>query len=516
MVEEPGKPDEYVVDRPGMTAEEICAEFPPHRCGTKHSYNRLALLRGLILEAHQEGEPRERKNVRGFWYERLFYTFGTVLAEPLDDANRATIDAQLNEAWRELIEGGYLTYVDLNIYSERERMYRVQVREDSPYPTCIVIVEKDSYYDKLQDISDTFEISFCSTRGQNSRAAAMSWVKQLQRLGIDTMQAFTVFSFTDLDPEGWHIPVGFVNHLGAAGVWDVELIRVGVLPGQIGESVLEHQAVLYSLAAKTALARKAKQTKYDNFVRETGGVFNSAGQPVRVEMNVYSAAQIRDKILRSLAEHIEGFPYQVRPLKDTLESEQDKVWSDYWEGCEEDVNEVYQPYYDAIEEERQALEIARIEASKDELAEIAGLQDRIDEVRDQIREKTVDVSEKEWALKGLVSLIDIWANDSRQEIASCIKDYPSEDDLVARIEQNGGWRSWAEELRIEIVGPEALVEAANRHRRLDWNPDQTERGAVRDWIADVVDDEAVFGCPAGPSDEPRELIEQALSGKWSE
>jgi len=58
----------------------------------------------------------------------------------------------------------------------------VAVTRDSPYPTSVVLVEKESFFGALYDIANTYEMSFIATGGQNSRCAAMAYVEQLKRL----------------------------------------------------------------------------------------------------------------------------------------------------------------------------------------------------------------------------------------------------------------------------------------------------------------------------------------------
>jgi hypothetical protein len=134
------------VIRQGMSRERMIAHFPPpSRGGAGLDFDRKGLIKAVIYEAYQEvvndGIERDRGNIRSFWYERIMHTLIKVMGEQGDEKNIKSIDSSINAAWEELVEGGYVTYKRLNLYSEKERGYKIEVVEDSPYPTTIVVVQ---------------------------------------------------------------------------------------------------------------------------------------------------------------------------------------------------------------------------------------------------------------------------------------------------------------------------------------------------------------------------------------
>ena len=136
--------DEYVIEREGMTRDEIREAFPPHWNSKTHgmTFERKKLIKAVIQEAYQEAQETgiiERMNVRGFWYKRLLYTLRTVAG---DTGTQDAIDSTINEAWGELVEARLITYNEMGIYSDKSKEYHVAVKEKSPYPTVVVLVEK--------------------------------------------------------------------------------------------------------------------------------------------------------------------------------------------------------------------------------------------------------------------------------------------------------------------------------------------------------------------------------------
>lgn len=518
--EERGGVTEFQVDREGMTRAEICEVLPPYRPTDKVDYNRTDLIKAIIYEAYREaeaGKDRQRKNVRGFWYERLMYTLGTVMGEPLDADNRNSIDTTINKAWGDLVEDGWLTYDDLNIYSEKEDQYHVAVLEDSPYPTAFVLVEKASLYEVLHDLADTYEIGFCCTGGQNSRAAAMAYVSKIERLGVDLTQPFTVFSFTDFDPEGWDIPLSFVDHLRLKIPGDIRLVRLGILREQLGQSVIQRQAIPYSLEAGSKSARKAKRSKYERFVEETnGGLYitdrHGDETPARVELDIYNDEQIRGKIIDGLSKHIESFPYQIRPLKEEISDRYDPAWQTLTQDVSDRVDGAYDPYHDAIREAQERLEVERAQRAPDARAKKRELYQRIQELDSIIERETADIDLKARRLSELEGRLREEARTEYEGLVWSLQnwDIPAPEDLIRHVEKNGGWKNWVDELEIENLANGAIAEAARQHRRFSWQPRYTEVRQIQNWIEERLGNEAPYLDPDGPETPPEMLIEQTL------
>lgn len=519
-VEKIGGVDEYFVDRPGMTREQLVAAFPAHWNSARYGmdFNRTELIKAIILEAYQEaqdGFEREPRNVRGFWYERLLYTLRTVMQ---DGGKQNSINCAINAAWGDLVESGTITYAGMSIRSAKSKEYHVAVRPDSPYPSSVVLVEKEDFFEPLRDIADTYEIAFVATGGQNSRCAAMEYVEQLRRTGVDLRQPFTVYSFCDFDPEGWRIPEIFIEHLCIKIAAPIRLVRLGILAEQISDSVLRYQATAYEPDAETDAAKKAAETKYRNFVEETGGIFMpDTGEPARIEIDMYKAAQIRERILEGLAERIDGFSYQVRAVKGWIVNEYE---SGDWEPEDpgDALDEVYDPYYEAIDERRSQID-EEAEARAPEAR--AALRELLQNYWAQRRPLDAEVAEATADLEKQKQILGLLENNLKalydQEHALLLgmpnvesAEFRNPQEAFAHIEDNGGWREWMEQQQIEIVQPGALTEAAQRHGRYIWQPEWAERESIREWMADYLIAEVSYDDPDGPDQSPEEMIREAL------
>lgn len=537
----PDGKDIYVVDREGMSREEIVAAFPPHWNSKQQGmdFNRTELIKAIIAEAYDEaqsGYERDRKNVRGFWYERLLYTLRTVMG---DDSGQDSIDTTLNRVWGDLVESGRVTYAGMNIYSKKSKEYHIAVKEHSPYATSVVLVEKESFFEPLHDLADIYGISFVATGGQNSRCAAMEYVEQLRRKGIDLSQTFTVYSFCDFDPEGWDIPLKFIEHLQIKITNPVQLVRLGVLKEQISDSILHYQASPYAPAnAKSARARKGAQTKYENFIAEAGGIFMpGTDTPARVELDIYTGEQIRERIIEGLARHLDGFQYQVNKLKEEIEKgfhyahdsalkslmdewdwkqdpnprlaeigdEIDKLKREMAKRTAEEDDDLGDLHIQKVEIERerqerirkleerfereQALLKQRYERYAEEVeARIANrripLYERTGELENIKLEKTTDLRSQISALRREESDIDDieHANWKRQRGLyedEIFQQFANAGDVIISIERNGGWRNWLAEVEIEEVN---LEEAGRERETIAWEPTWSDKTNIREWL----------------------------------
>jgi len=514
-VEKIGGVDEYFVDRPGMAREQIVAAFPPHWNSRRYGmdFNRTELVKALILEAYQEaqnGFERELRNVRGFWYERLLYTLRTVMQ---DDGPQKSINHAINEAWGELVESGAITYAGMSIRSAKSRQYHVAVNPDSPYPRCVVLVEKEDFFEPLRDIADTYEIAFVASGGQNSRCAAMEYVDQLERMGVSLGQPFTVLSFCDFDPEGWRIPEVFIEHLRVKIDAPIHLVRLGVLKEQIGQSVIQYQATAYEPDAKTDAAQKGVETKYENFAEETGGIYMpDTGEPARIEIDMYEAAQIRERILEGLAQHIDGFPYQVRELKDSIRGLYDSAWRAFVAGIYDDVEVTYEPYFDAIDAERQELEQAKAHRAPHVRQRMRELHRELAACEARVREATADLDAQQGVLRSLRGKLTEDKQNEANKLIEWVQDVGCDgpDEVIARIESNGGWQHWAEEHLDHTVTGEWLADDARHHRRFSWALQYDDRRWLTNWLAQRIQNTTVEAFAEGPDKTPEEMIREAL------
>lgn len=506
------------VIRQGMSRDELIAHFPPRpsEAGRGIRYNRSELCRAILYEAYREtqaGAIRERENVRGFWYERFMYTLRNVMGET---ATQNSLDGTINAAWKALVEGGWMTYADLNIYSEKERGYRIRVVPDSPYPTVVVLVEKESFFEALCDLADVYEISFVAAGGQASRAAAMQYVKTIQETGIDLARSFTVFSMADFDPEGWDIPEQFVKHMQTGGITgEIELIRLGVLRHQLGESVGPFVDVYTEPSGDNASAKKAKRTKWENWAAITGGIMaiDGAGNrlPGRVELNIYSPRQIRERIIAGLCERLDGFAFQVRALRESVRQGHAAALDGYRDQLEQQVDDRYEPYYEAIQQAIDDLKAQAAQRVENELRRIEELRAEIEALEAQAAAKVADLNASKTSLDTLRYELETEAAEEVAELWETAEASPAAEALVMGVESNGGWRHFADQVGIDDrLTATHLARCGQRGEPVTWSPSWYAQQSVNLWAYGMVD--CVWNAPDGPDESPAVLIQQALQG----
>lgn len=513
---DPTGEDEYVVDRPGATREEIMAMFPPTAKDAAEGkiYNRAALTRAVILEARDEGIERSRKNVRGFWYERLLHTIGTIMGESLTGGNLESINQTVAGAWKQLTESGDVTYYELNLHSANEKLYHIAVKKDSPYPRSIVIAEKEGWFDSLHDLVDAFGMSFCCTRGKPSRAAVLAYVRQLRQIGIDVSGGpFTIYSFCDFDPEGWTIPINFADMLRIDGdVQEVNIVRIGVLREHISDNLLKYQGSPYPMDQKSDRAKKGTQTKWNNFVEATGGLYMPGTDiPARVELDPYSAEQVRERILRGLAAHIDGFEYQVEGLELALEQQHSKWENGLDYRAQDAVDRLLEPYQNAVDEQMDRLRVARAGIGPSLQRQIKVHHEELERLHLALRKQI-----KDSGIHGEIEVLRDWTENVRDVSISWTGEQKSLEELRENITDNGGWRGWAEELDLQIIDADILVKRARAHRGFSYETTVGDDGKIFEWIDDECDmwPEAWVEGPDPFTDlDPDALVELIVDGR---
>ena len=520
---EAGGVTEVEIIREGMSRQEIVAAFPPStRFGSELDFCRKDLVKAVIYEEYLEvvehGQVRDKDNIRGFWYSHLMHTLLTVMGESGGDDNINSIGSTINGAWKDLVEGGFVTYSAMNIHSEKDDYYNVSVAKDSPYPRVIVMVEKASLYDALHDLADIYEISFCCTGGQSSRAAAMQYVSELERLGVDLTEEFTVFSFCDFDPEGWIIPESFVSHLRLKISGPIQLVRVGLTRQQLGDSTIQYQAVPYSLDAKSEKDRRAKRTKWDNFAAASGGLLipdpDGSGDliPGRVELNIYTWEQIRERIIDGLCAHLDGFGYQVRALRRAIELGYDTAGQTMGDEIRNEAENVFEPYRSALAEAQRNLYRAKAERTREEDGRITELYEEMRQLEKDKLAKTSDLDEVTGRLSALddrltdmteMAITDVWW------AVDCDK---SASDLIRSIEQGKGWREFAAELGINggLTRQDLAASGRRKHGPVEWKPDRTDQEDIDDWVYEELDPS--WPDVVGPTQTPEAMVQEALGG----
>ena len=492
------------VVREGMTREEIIEAFPRGRGPGEHEYNRAELCRAIIYEAYREvveqGVWRERGNIRSFWYERFMYVLRTVMR---DKASQNSLDVTINQAWGELVEEGWVTYDVLNLYSEKEDAYTVAAQLDSPYPTAIVLVEKAAFFDDLHDLANVYEISFCAAGGQSSRAAAMAYVKKLETLAIDTDQTFTVYSMMDCDPQGWDIPKQFCNHLRIAGVVNVELVRLGILKEQLGDTV-SRVASVYPLGRRGSKEYKQKLSLAERWAEEAGGGIWLDGQPGRVELNIYRPSQLRELIVEGLCQHLDGFAYQVRGLTMAITRGETNAWKSAGAELRAEIDELYESYYEAISEKENQIDEEIAGRTEDEDRRIRELYRAIRNLEAVKKEKTEDLGRQKDALDCLHDRLREMESNAFSQARDNSTCETTASDLIRQMGNNDDWSQLADECGVGRLTKTDLVRFAERRAPVRWWPSREEQEAIDEWVARQL--EITYGDPYAPAGSPEDWI----------
>ena len=260
--------------REGMEKDEIETFFPAPPAARKKgaTFNLALLVRSIIYEAYKkEGTTLEEGNVRNFWYTHLKVVITKVLGLSESDS----VVSCLNKAWGDLINSGLVTYEGMNVVGGKETS-RTSIVKNSPFSNLIVAVEKQDYFDHFSWIPRLFNCTLITAGGQPSRSVARAFIRQLADLGVDLDQEFFMCVASDLDPAGYYIQDAFRKQFEAAiefygGEGHVTIRRLFVRRDQVTEALLKSEAMPCRDSARTEAAKKAENTKWEYFVKETGG-----------------------------------------------------------------------------------------------------------------------------------------------------------------------------------------------------------------------------------------------------
>jgi hypothetical protein len=300
----------------------------------------------------------------------------------------------------------------------------------------------------------------------------------------------------------------------------INLVRLGLLKEQLGESVIKHQASPYSLEAKTKASRKGKITKYERFVAETGGLFITDHKgdevPARVELNIYIPQQIRERILEGLTKDLDGFAYQVRVLQDQIEEQYDPAWNDISDELYNEVRKVYSPYLEAVEDAKNEIDLSIAEKTIQEDKEISDLYDRIRILEEVKAEKTSDLTPNRKVLETAEARLHDEIDENTTKVEHNQNDIPTANDLIKHIESNGGWVSWANECGLELLSGDDIAMYARKHSSISYIPDYEEIQSIKDWIYEQIKEEVDYSLAYnfGPSEEPEDMIKRLVGEEW--
>lgn len=286
-----GKMDTEIVTY-GMERDEVEKFFPPVSATSPYTFNLVGIVRSILFEAflNKDTNVLTDGNVRGFWYTHLIHMIESVLGLGETDTVKSTI----NKSWEDLIVSGLVTYEGMKIKSGKSGFTHSTVK-DSPFANLLIAVEKEDKFDVLTWIPKLFNCTLITAGGQPSRSNARKFILDLRdKARVDLDQQFYMCVVSDLDPAGYYIQNSFVHQLEKAieyygGSGKIEIRRLFVRKDQVTEVLLNHDAVPCYDKAESVGARKAENTKWENFCQVTdGGVYKKVSREVALSLGAIS------------------------------------------------------------------------------------------------------------------------------------------------------------------------------------------------------------------------------------
>ena len=389
----------------GMIEEEIIEEFPPDpraiakaikRGKPIPTFNMRELIRSIIVENFEKiGSNRERGNVRHFFYTNIIYA----LTRIMKITNIKSLNTTINEAWKDVINSGIVTYEGMNIESGKEKSLQSYAKH-SPYSNFIICVEKESLLESLNWIAKLFRTTIITAGGQPSRAANRAFIRTLNHWNCDLNKPFYLLVITDLDPAGWYIQEAFQSQIEKSlkyyndGKGEVkDPIRLFLRLNQIADTLIQEMAVPAKDAqAKSEQSIKSSLTKVKRFKEKIGEDWirlEINGVMMKVELDVIDAVQMEEEIARQLLELIEDHSLILIPeIMEELEKQREIVIQEFYQAHKEsEVDSIIEKFLEPIKDRMK--EILQIHnEKKNHILNEYNLIDRlIDSIRFLIREE---------------------------------------------------------------------------------------------------------------------------------
>ena len=458
----------FVIDKLGMSREEIMVAF--ERKGSRDGFNLKGLIRALLweeIEACEGGKVRsERKNQRGFlWYECIGPTVVKVMGVAPDDS----LESMMQDVWADALDENPHILTLLNVYSEKEALYRIMAQKDSPYPHILIAVEKADWYEPLADIANTWEISFAATGGQKSTIAAMRFLEKIEKRGIDLSDGLTIFSMYDFDPQGWNTPQNLADCIERQGI-RVELVRLGLLADTYDEKGIQRIAAPYVSKAENEGAEQSAETLYDRFAKEAGGIY-IGGHPMVIKLDDLGLDLIREHIIEGMAKHLDGFPYQIREIKSEIKGMYYKACGEVIEGMVDKEELDYDNELNELWEEERAIEVEKVKRAPEERARALEIQQELAQLNRVIQKKIADLNKRQKEIWNERHCIENKISENRDywnEYYNKDGVFINADGIIKGIED---WSEWLLERDIEEIDGEYLAKDARKHRKFSWSLD---------------------------------------------
>jgi hypothetical protein len=459
----------------GMTKEEIEEYFPPTRMAVAQArkkglpeptFNMRELLRCLILEEFEKiGLNRERGNVRHFFYTNIIYT----LTRTMGVTNTGSLNTTINNAWKDLVESGLVTYEGMNVESGKDKWLQSFARH-SPFSNFIICVEKESLLESLKWLPELFRTTIITAGGQPSRATLRAFIRSLAHWKIDLSKPFYLLVITDLDPAGWYIQEAFASQIEKSikyynkEIGEVkETIRLFLRLDQVTDQLLEEFAIpVKDKEAKTSQAIKSSQTKIKRFKEKLGDKWERLfinKEMMKVELDAIQTNQMEKKIASELLELIEDHSLILIPeIMDETERQRETVIQDFFnEYKEEEIDTIIDEYLEPIESKKDEIKEIHKAKKQEAQSEYNKIESRTNNLRYLIRRELEillepNIQKYDEYADSIVSdeLEEIKRNNEKiEELYEQINDIESETTEIEESidEQIGFYREEIEELR---------------------------------------------------------------------
>lgn len=275
------------------------------------------VMRSIVIaevEAVRAGEPRERRTMRGLWYDRVkpLLSRAGILNDLTRGGKPIPWDAKLSKYLAELVRMNFTSYEELLIIDgSRQRQPAREITTGlidvqlvgAHFPWVILFTEKDTIWGELQSLSDLYGVSAISGGGEPSAACTENTVRAIVRSEAfkrEQPESLVILSLTDYDPYGYHIAAAQENQIfesvraldsGEMGaLHKLNHVRLGLQPDQL------------SPAERMANAYEPKDIGLEDWYKKTGGV---DGQPLGLELDSLPLSRLRRMFAQGIEEHID-------------------------------------------------------------------------------------------------------------------------------------------------------------------------------------------------------------------
>jgi hypothetical protein len=202
--------------------------------------NRSALIRAIIRAEKRHcdmyGKP-ERRTIRDFWYSHIKVPLMRAegeAAECVGWGREASL--ALSSIFSKLVLEGELRYIDINIEDKSREIAGVNWWKPHPFSKIIVYVEKESTFDKLKPVTDTYNITLVTGKGFVATAALEGLMLELERQEQDS-EDYTILLMADYDAYGFKIGTDVQTRLRTLGM-KCKVQRCAIYPNQVSKDVL--------------------------------------------------------------------------------------------------------------------------------------------------------------------------------------------------------------------------------------------------------------------------------------